>query len=345
MSDAIVKASVQHRTGHIELNRPKALNSLNQEMVDIVSEALKSWEHHPKIDQVLITSTSEKGFCAGGDVRAIRELDMEGRHTEGDEYFAHEYRMNLHLAEFPKPIISIADGVVMGGGIGISAHGSHRVVSEKAFASMPEMLIGFIPDVGSTKMFSAMKGTKGYASLALANFLCLTAWRMNPADMLWAGYATHCVPSEHLPDFQALLVEQGVDAALEAYATEVPEDPPLQQYEHQITEIFGHDSWEEISQALEASEDTDFRELVQQHMELACPTSVVAAVELLRASNAAPGMAEALDLELRMGNALRRTPNFIEGVRAVLVDKTKDPKFEPSSTAEVSVGALREVLR
>ncbi|AZA11051.1 3-hydroxyisobutyryl-CoA hydrolase [Corynebacterium gerontici] len=344
MSEAVVNTSVQHRTGHIELNRPKALNSLNQEMVDIVNDALQSWEDDPHIEQVLITSTSEKGFCAGGDVRAIRDLDMEGRHEEGDEYFEHEYRMNLHLANFPKPIISIADGVVMGGGIGISAHGSHRVVTEKAFAAMPEMLIGFIPDVGSTKMFSSMRGTKGYESLALANFLCLTAWRMNPADMLWAGYATHLVPSDQLEAFQQLLISDGVDAAIAAFATQPEDEAPLKKHEAAIAEVFGHDSWEEIAAALEACRYEDFKAMVQSHMELACPTSVVAAVELLRASNAAPGLAEALDFELRMGNSLRRTPNFVEGVRAVLVDKTKDPKFEPSTTAEVDVQALRAVL-
>ncbi len=344
MNESLVLSNITHSTGHIELNRPKALNSLNQAMVDIVSQELQQWEHDDSVQQVLITSTSEKGFCAGGDVRAIHDLDAQGEHEQGDEYFAHEYRMNNHLATYPKPIISLIDGVCMGGGIGISAHGSHRIVSERAFASMPEMLIGFVPDVGSTKMLSDMVGQKGYASSALAKFLCISAWRMSLADMLWAGFATHFVPSEHFEAFTQQLIAEGIDAALERYAGVPDQESELARYEDSIQAVFDQPHWSEIEAALQQHDDEAFVQMVRKHLQGTCPTSVVAAVELIHASAQAKDIRQALDYELIMGNALRRTPNFQEGVRAVLIDKTKDAHFEPQSYEQVDAAAYRALL-
>ncbi|WP_123960543.1 enoyl-CoA hydratase/isomerase family protein [Corynebacterium pseudopelargi] len=344
MSEALVLSNIRNNTGHLQLNRPKALNSLNQAMVDIVSDALQQWEHDDAVQQVLITSTSQKGFCAGGDVRAIHDLDAAGKYEQGDEYFAHEYRMNNHLATYSKPIISLIDGVCMGGGIGISAHGSHRVVSERAFASMPEMLIGFVPDVGSTKMLSSMIGQKGYASAALAKFLCITAWRMSPADMFWAGFATHFVPSAELEAFSDMLQAEGIDAALEQYASQPEQESELARYEDSIQAVFDQPHWSDIEAALQQHEDEAFVRMVRKHLQGTCPTSVVAAIELIDASARAKDVREALDNELIMGNALRRTPNFQEGVRAVLIDKTKDAHFVPDSYEQVDAAEYRALL-
>lgn len=156
-----VLVSIRNHTGVIELNRPRALNSLNPEMLDIIRQALSQWRHNDEVEQVLVYSNSPKAFCAGGDVRAARDGVLAEKWAEVDEFFEGEYALNGDIAEYPKPYIAVIDGVAMGGGLGISAHGSHRVVTEKAFASMPEMAIGYVTDVGIAYMSQRMVGTRG----------------------------------------------------------------------------------------------------------------------------------------------------------------------------------------
>lgn len=165
-----VKVSVRNHTGVIELDRPRALNSLNPEMLDIIRQALSQWREDENVQQVLVHSRNPKAFCAGGDVRAARDGVLEERWGQVDEFFEKEYKLNGDIAEYPKPYISVIDGVVMGGGLGISAHGSHRIVTDKAFASMPEMAIGYITDVGVAYMAQRMIGTRGKSDPALAKF-------------------------------------------------------------------------------------------------------------------------------------------------------------------------------
>ena len=180
--DAPVVLSVRHRTGLIELNRPKALNSLNPEMLDIITKALRMWGPDDDIDQVVVFSSHPKAFCAGGDVRHARSEVLEG--GDPDSFFEAEYAMNAALSEFPKPYIAVLDGVAMGGGLGISLHGSHRIVTDKAFASMPEMAIGYVTDVGVPYMSQRTMST------ALAKFWGVTGYRMYAADLLYTGLAT-----------------------------------------------------------------------------------------------------------------------------------------------------------
>ena len=165
MSVCPVNVSVRNSTGLLELNRPKALNSLNPRMVDLITDALEKWADDPDVHRVIIYSSSPKAFCAGGDVRLVREEITGGSYKAGDKFFLDEYEMNNALANFPKPVVALIDGVAMGGGLGISAHGSHRVITENALAAMPEMVIGFSPDVGMTWMMARM-GTARRATSA-----------------------------------------------------------------------------------------------------------------------------------------------------------------------------------
>ncbi|MCQ9371738.1 3-hydroxyisobutyryl-CoA hydrolase [Corynebacterium sp. 35RC1] len=335
--DSPVRAYVLNSTGVLELNRPKALNSLNHEMVDIIDQALSEWETDDSIHRVVIYTESNKGFCAGGDVRAAREHILAGEEERADAYFVEEYAMNNRIATFPKPYVALIDGVVMGGGLGVSVHGSHRVISERAFGAMPEMAIGYIPDVGVPFVLQRV----GQASLALANFVVLTGWRLSAADLLWTGIATDVVHSEHMQLFREMLIAEDIDDALERYGTELEEESELAKWAEDIEVTFAGPSFAEIEQAVAQHPNEKFRELVAQHFATASPSALVAAAELMAASAKCTTVRQELDLEITLGEYVRRLPDFVEGVRAVLVDKDRQPNFPPA----VDVAEVRAALR
>lgn len=336
-----VLVSVRNHTGVLELNRPKALNSLNPEMIDIIRRSLEEWAEDDAIEQVLIHSASEKAFCAGGDVRYAREGIADDRLDEVDAFFASEYLTNGDIAEFPKPYIAVIDGVVMGGGLGISLHGSHRVVTERAFASMPEMNIGYVTDVGVAFAAQRMVGTRGVASPGLAKFWGITGYRMYAADMLWTGVATHVVKGA--AELIEAAIERGIDAALADLALPAPQEPaPLEQVAKDLEETFSLPTWEEISAELDRRPQIAGE--VKRLMSAACPAAIIAANELFEAEAKVEDIREALLLELKLGMHMYRRPDFSEGVRAVLVDKTQDPQFTPSSIEDVDSEEFRAVL-
>ena len=327
--DAPVLLSVRHRTGLIELNRPKALNSLNPEMIDIITKALRMWGPDDDIDQVVVFSSHPKAFCAGGDVRHARSEVLEG--GDPDSFFEAEYALNAALSEFPKPYIAVLDGVAMGGGLGISLHGSHRIVTDKAFASMPEMAIGYVTDVGVPYM------SQRTMSPALAKFWGVTGYRMYAADLLYTGLATGYTedPTAFIED----VVAHGISSAqLSDAAARGP--APLAALAPAIEEAFAHSTWPEILAAC----TPELRELVDELTAAASPTSIVAALELYDFESRAADIREALAAELRLGTYLIRQPDFAEGVRAVLVDKSKDAAFSPATVEDVDVAALRAQL-
>jgi len=323
----LIKTEVRETTGVITLDRPKALNSLSPEMARAMDAALKQWRDDDAIEQVVVQS-SGKHFCSGGDVRAARDGILEGRDDEVDAFFADEYAMNLDIANYPKPYIALCGGVIMGGGMGISAHGSHMVVTEDAFASMPEMNIGYVTDVGMSWLLQHLPKVP---SLALGKFLALTGYRLTPDDMLATGLATHKVAS--------------LDGVLDGIVAEGPgylDSVALKPGESQLSSLLDdieptfQGSWAEIQGKL----DGELAELVAKLTAQASPSSLVAAAELFTA-NASEDLAGALDNERRLGAVMTREPDFAEGVRAVLVDKDKSPNFAP----QPEPGKYRDVLR
>lgn len=337
-----VLISVRQSTGVIELNRPKALNSLTPEMIDIIAEAIKSWENDDAIEQIVVHTTNPKAFCAGGDVRYARDNILDGNAKLVDDFFANEYTLNGELSNYQKPIISIINGVVMGGGLGISLHGSHRVVTENAFASMPEMAIGYFTDVGVAHAAQRMVGTRGQASLALAKYWAITGYRMYAADMLWSGLATHVVPDAE--EILEAIIADGVDAALEKHSY-VPEgNAPLAGVIDEIESTFKHSTWPEIQDALKAA-NKDFAQDTAHYLASACPTSVVASNELFESHAHEDDIVKALQREESLGRYIRSREDFLEGVRAVLVEKTKDAAFDPADTAAVDLSAIDAALK
>ena len=218
-------------------------------------------------------------------------------------------------------------------------------MTDKTFVSMPEMLIGFITDVGMTYFFQRMVGSRGKASRALALYLATTAYRMKAADLLWTGYATHQIASDDADAFREAVIESGYAAALENYANTNPDTAPLASHIETIEEVFAQDSWDDVVAALEQCEDQEFIAGVNDTLKHASPTSLVAAAEIFRANARLDSLADALDNEYRVGEYLRGRPDFDEGVRCVLVDKGDEPQFQPDAVSEVDVDAIRALLR
>lgn len=323
---AFLDTSIRGTTGIITLDRPKALNSLNDEMIHGIYSTLKAWEHDDAVTQVVVRSSS-RHFCSGGDVKLAREEILEGNREDVNAFFAEEYEMNHYIANYPKPYIALVSGVDMGGGMGISALGSHMVVQEGAFASMPEMNIGYVTDVG---MSWTLQHLPKHPSTQLGKFLGLTGYRMTPDDMLALGLATHKVPT--LDGLLDQLVEQG-PASLDD-ASSQPGHSQLATWLDQIDATFVG-PWEQIEKRLEG----DFGEMVRTLTAHASPSALVATAELFEA-NALHDLAGALENERVLGELMRREPDFVEGVRAVLVDKDQSAKFVPAPDAE----HYREVL-
>ena len=316
--DNKILTEVRNTTGVITLNRPKALNSLDDEMIRALDTALREWAVDDAIEQVVVCSNS-KHFCSGGDVKFARAEGLAGNAERIDAFFAQEYAMNNFIADFPKPYIAVVSGVDMGGGMGISALGSHMVVAEGSFSSMPEMNIGYITDVGMSWKLQHLPGRE---STNLGKFLGLTGYRMTPDDMVALGLASHKV--ENVEGLIGAVIEQGV-GALDAAAVQAGESE-LARWFDDIEATFGG-SWAEIGARLDARPG-EFADLVRDLTKQASPSALVATAELFEA-NARQDLAGALENERVLGELMRREPDFAEGVRAVLVDKDQAPAFAP----------------
>lgn len=314
-----ILTEIRGTTGVITLNRPKGLNSLDYDMIRAIDAAVRQWAEDDGVERVIVRSSS-KHFCSGGDVKMARTEILAGNAELVDEFFAHEYAMNLFIAEYPKPFTAVAGGVIMGGGMGISAIGGPLVVADNAFASMPEMNIGYITDVG---MSWKLQHLPGWESVNLGKFLGLTGYRMTPDDLLALGLA-----SKKIAAGEELSL---ADAALE------PQPSPLARWFDDIEATFAG-SWADIDKRLD-TQPGEFAELVRDLTKQASPSSLVATAELFEA-NANQSLAGALDNERALGELMRREPDFTEGVRAVLVDKDNAPKFAP----QPDPGKYRAVL-
>lgn len=327
---------IEGRVGVIELLRSSALNSLNLGMIRNIDQALDMFGQDDQISVISIASSSPRAFCAGGDVRWVRDEDLSGDYSAGDNFFREEYALNQRLSELGKPIVALLEGVVMGGGFGISAHGSHRVVTPRTIGAMPESAIGFVTDVGMSHVLTHLG-----VGAEIGAFIALTGWRLSPADMMYTGLATH-----HVDDIDALRGSLRNNELVEALATHsvpVEGDSELEKHAEEIRAAFAKDEWVDVEKILTEGESA-FHDKVRELLAAANPTSLVAGYELLKRS-VDTDLPTALDNELRVGSALRRQPNFAEGVRAVLVDKDHKPAFEPASAKDVDPQVWRDLLR
>ncbi|HJS88265.1 MAG TPA: enoyl-CoA hydratase/isomerase family protein [Acetobacteraceae bacterium] len=333
MQEANVVAVRDGRVGRIKLNRPKALNALDISMIRAITAALEEWREIPSVHAVVMEGEGERAFCAGGDIRAIRQSHLDGRTDEVEAFFSEEYALNLLIATYPKPYVALVDGICMGGGIGVSVHGTARVASEHALFAMPETAIGFFPDIGATYVLPRLPG-------ALGTYLALTGARVQGADAVHAGLATHFVPRAGVAALSAALARDGV-AVLAVHAAPLPEFS-LALHRAVIDHAFAADSVPEIVARLEADGGAFARETVKT-LRTMSPSSLVWSLRLLR-QGAERTLPACLDAELRATRTVTAGPEFLEGVRAMVVDKDRAPKWRPARIEDVDRGAAEAMV-
>ncbi len=317
------------RVGRIVLNRPQTLNALDLPMIRACTRALEAWHDDPHIHGVVIEGAGDRAFCAGGDVRALRQYELDGEHHKAETFFREEYELNLMIATYPKPYIALIDGICMGGGIGVSVHAPYRVATERAAFAMPETAIGFFPDIGATFFLPRLPGQLGA-------YLGLTGLRMQGADAVHAGLATHFVPRADLPALSHALAEGG-PAALGAHVAPLPPFS-LASQRAAIDHCFGAASMSEIVQRLETTGDAWTTQTLAA-LRTVSPSALCWTLEALR-RGANLTLPQCQAAELALTRTTMRHPDFAEGVRAMVVDKDRKPRWQPSRIEEVDAAAI-----
>lgn len=321
-----VLAGVEDGVGFLTLNRPKAINSLTHAMVTAMDAALADWADDEAVRAVVVAGAGERGLCAGGDVVAIYHSAKAGG-AEARRFWFDEYRLNARIGRFPKPYVALMDGIVMGGGVGVSAHGNVRVVTDTSKIAMPEVGIGFIPDVGGTFLLSRAPGLLGlHAALTGAPF--------SGADAIALGFADHYVAHDDLEVFTRTVVTDGVDAAV---ANHSQQPPPSQLAAQQdwIGHCYAGETIADILAALrghDAGPANDAANLIATRS----PVALAVTLAAVRRAATLPTLEEVLIQEYRVSCAALRSHDLVEGIRAQLVDKDRNPRWSPSSLAAVT---------
>ena len=327
--------------GIISLNRPKAIHALTVEMDHAMTEALLAWKDDPDVKVVILDHAEGRGFCAGGDVNLVRQSALTDGGERGRKFFYEEYQLNHLLFAYPKPVVAFVDGITMGGGVGISQPGRFRVATENTRFAMPETGIGLFPDVGGGWYLSRLQGRLG-------QYLALTGARLDGAECLWAGLATHYLPAERLAEAKQRIAAghepQGVLAALAVAAPE----PRVAGNAALIARHFASDRLEDILASLEADADNvDGGEWAAKELAtLRCKSPQACKVSLRQLAEAAKldDFAANMALEYRIACRTLMLPDFAEGVRAVLVDKDNAPRWNPATPEGVSDELLDQIF-
>lgn len=333
MSDIDIR--VTGRAGRITLTRTKALNALSYDMCLAVDAALKDWATDDAIDLVVMDAEGEKAFCAGGDIAELYQTGREGNFDYGRRFWRDEYRMNARIFEYPKPVVSFLQGFVMGGGVGLGCHGTHRVVGDSTKIAMPEVGIGLIPDVGGTLMLALAPGRLG-------EYLGLTGARMAAADAIHAGFADHYIPEDAWPDLIRQLEETGRTDNLVEAAKDAGESP-LAAQQTEIDRCFGGEALGDILTDL-GHADSAFAQDTLKLLQRNAPLSMAATVEMLHRLRAGTmSIRKALELEYRFTHRAMEKGDFLEGIRAQIIDKDRQPKWQYADR-DVPTTAVSQML-
>lgn len=306
--------------GRITLTRAKALNALSYDMCMAIDAALKAWASDDTVKLVVIDAEGDKAFCAGGDIAELYDTGTNGNYSYGRSFWHDEYRMNARIFEYAKPIVSFMQGFTMGGGVGIGCHGTHRVLGETSQISMPEVGIGLVPDVGGTLLLAL-------APERLGEYLSLTASRMKADDAILAGFADHFIAQDNWAGLIASLEADGDVTCLDKAASQPPKGK-LRDIQDDITRNFGGEALTDILNALRA-EDSDFARATLKTLSRQSPLSMACTVEMLhRLRGATLSIRKALDLEYRFTYRAMEHGDFLEGVRAAIIDKDRNPQWK-----------------
>lgn len=316
---------VSGKAGRITLARPEALNALTYDMITRIEQAIDSWVDDPAILMVVIDAEGERAFCSGGDIAKLYETGRAGDFAWGQQFWRDEYRMNAKLARYPKPIAAFMQGFTMGGGVGVSCHSSHRVVGESTQIAMPENGIGLVPDVGGSLILANAPDNLG-------TFLGLTATRMNAVDAIHVGFADTFVPQEQWPALIARLEETG-DAAEITAAAQTPAGATLPELAGQTARLFSGNTLGAIRAALEA-DGSEFATAALKRMSRNSPLSMTVFVEMMRRLQGRE-IEDALELEYRFVSRSMEHGDFLEGIRAQIIDKDRNPSWRHPWPADV----------
>lgn len=330
-SEDPVLIEVHNRKGWITLNRDKSLNSLNMEMIHLIHRTLEAWASDSDIQAVILQGNG-RAFCAGGDVRNFYYNKQKGKLDESIQFFEDEYKLNTYIKNYPKPYISLINGINMGGGLGISIHGSHRIVTENAIMAMPEATIGFHTDVGGSYFLSRLPNNWG-------TYLGLTGDHIMAEDALYLGLATHHVPSSKLNQVIEKLTNENlssttaVDKVIEG-VSKVSPNSILASHQGVVSQCFGGETVESILENLE-KEGSPFAQETLKNLNKKSPTSLKVVLRSLQKAKTL-SFEDCMAQELTLSKAFVNNHDFEEGVRALLIDKDHNPKWNPSSLAGVT---------
>ncbi|WP_417699271.1 enoyl-CoA hydratase/isomerase family protein [Pseudophaeobacter sp.] len=333
MSDINIRVTGQ--AGRITLTRGAALNALSYDMCMAIDAAMRAWAGDDAVKLVVIDAEGEKAFCAGGDIAELYDTGTAGDYAYGRKFWRDEYRLNAYIFEYPKPVVSFLQGFTMGGGVGIGCHGTHRVVGDSSQIAMPEVGIGLIPDVGGTLMLALAPGRLG-------EYLGTTASRMKAADAIYAGFADHYIPESFWPVLISGLERDGDPQILE-FAAQKPPAGTLEPLQADIDRCFAGETLTDILTVLRADE-SDFSETTLRTMGRNAPLAMACTVELLhRLRGSQLGIRKALKNEYRYTYRSMEKGDFLEGIRAQIIDKDRQPKWKYAAQ-EVPASAVSQML-
>jgi len=338
LESEVLFSKIDH-AGIITLNRPKALNSLNLEMIRAIMKTLKQWEQDDQLVCVILEGAGDKAFCAGGDIRSVYLAKLEGRRDYKEAIFREEYELNYYISKYSKPYISLINGICMGGGLGVSVHGTYRVVTDRTIMAMPETAIGFFPDVGASYFLNKCPGRFGM-------FMAITGEKITGADALYCGLATHYVPSEKIEVMRETLTKitsaKQVHQVMAQFNTDAPASE-LADCQPLIEEVFTGKTIVDVLEKLYQAKHPKAYEWVR-NLRKKSPLSMAIAFTLLKRTQGM-SLKRCLQIEFRLSQRFVEHYDFFEGIRALLVDKDNEPKWQPNHISKVTRDMLRSYFK
>lgn len=325
-----VKVWTDGPLGRLRLNRPEALNALTHGMCLEIEKTLLEWRDDDAVTAILVDAEGDRAFCAGGDIQYLYETGKDDPEP-GRQFWRDEYRLNAMIANYPKPYIALMNGITMGGGVGISAHGSHRVVSDRTMVAMPETSIGFLPDVGGTWLLSRAPGETG-------SYLGLSGARMNAADAIFSGFADAYVPADKLPNLMSDLVDGSApDRAISQYAVPAP-DGALEGLQDKIADVFARQDVKSCMARLDemSANGDEWAAKTATMIARNAPLALACTFEAIHRARKLGTLEECLSLEFDFAYRAIAGHDFLEGIRAMVVDKDRNPDWRPATLDEVT---------
>jgi len=330
-----ISIRIEGKAGRITLTRPDVLNALSAQMAAAMEEALTGWAENEAVELVVIDAQGEKAFCAGGDVEDLYASGLAGDFEYGRKFWTDEYRLNALIANYPKPYVAFLQGFTMGGGVGTGCHGFFRIVCENSQIAMPECQIGLVPDVGGSFLLANAPGRMG-------EYLGLTGLRMNASDAIYAGFADTFVPYKHWEALKAELCESGDPDIVDDYAEEIAPSALLK-IRKEVDKVFKPSALLNCLAGLEASE-AEWAIEAGKLIRRACPLSVACAFDIIRRARSFKQIERSLELEYRFTSRSISDGEFLEGIRAQVIDKDRKPDWQIKRIEDVTLEKIAEML-